>query len=80
MNDQLNFDHTVLGELITRRWQEDPAYCTLSRLLMEGGSSLHGCARQVGAGWSCTGPAGLPCIRGQSRTLLSKQGLLPEVT
>jgi hypothetical protein len=36
MNDQLNFDHTVLGELITRRWQEDPAYYTLGRYT-EGG-------------------------------------------
>jgi hypothetical protein len=31
MKDRLNFDHAVIGELIARRWQEDPAYYTLSR-------------------------------------------------
>ena len=31
MNDPLNFDHTVLAELIAQRWQEDPAYYTLNR-------------------------------------------------
>ena len=31
MSDQLNFDPTVLGELIARRWQEGRAYYTLNR-------------------------------------------------
>jgi len=31
MSDHLNFDHTVLGELIARRWQEDPPYYTSQR-------------------------------------------------
>ena len=31
MNDPLNFDHTVLGQLIAQRWQQDPPYYTLNR-------------------------------------------------
>ena len=30
-SEQLNFDHTTLGELIARRWQEDPPYYTSQR-------------------------------------------------
>lgn len=37
MNDPLNLDHTLLGELIARCWQEDPPYYTLNR--------------SVGGGW-----------------------------
>lgn len=31
MNDPLNLDHTLLGELIARRWQEDRGYYSLNR-------------------------------------------------
>ena len=32
MNDALDFDHTALAELISRRWREDKPYFTLKRL------------------------------------------------
>jgi hypothetical protein len=31
MNESLDFDHTALAELISRRWQEDRPYFTLNR-------------------------------------------------
>jgi hypothetical protein len=31
MNEILDFDHTALAELISRRWQEDRPYFTLNR-------------------------------------------------
>ena len=31
MNKILDFDHTALAELISRRWQEDKPYFTLNR-------------------------------------------------
>jgi hypothetical protein len=30
-SDGVNFHHTALGELIARRWQEDPPYYTSQR-------------------------------------------------
>ena len=30
-SEQLNFDPTALGEIIARRWQEDPPYYTSQR-------------------------------------------------
>jgi len=31
MNEIVDFDHTALAELISRRWQEDKPYFTLNR-------------------------------------------------
>jgi hypothetical protein len=33
MNEALDFDHTVLAELISRRWQEDRPYFALNRIV-----------------------------------------------
>ena len=40
MNKILDFDHTALAELISRRWQEDKPYFTLNRKAR--GASLEG--------------------------------------
>jgi len=58
MNELLDFHHTALAALISRRWQEDRPYFTLIEELAEPGWQARGGGNRRTVLLSCTGLVG----------------------